>query len=325
MPLFVAALLSTPVEWRAPSECPTPESARRQLETELEGTAGVERVGVDIEAVGDRFEMTVEVAAQGEPVIRTISLESCSQAVDAAAVVVSLTASVAGEGPEPEPEPVPVPEPALVPVLEAEPLPESEPAPPVETPPSELWVEPSREPPPDRAEPTVPWALEASGGLVVRGLPGVGALVRGGVGFVEETWLVRVSAERWTRRTESVPAPPDAALRASLTSARLEAGGRIPAGPVSIPLTGFVGGGVVVARGVEIPRPRTDVSAVALVGLRAAVVFRVSRRVAVSLGAEGAWVFPRRQFALDGGVTLGSTGGFAGLFTAGVVFGPGAQ
>lgn len=322
MSLLIAVLLSIPIEWQAPPGCPSPDEARSQLGAEADANEGIEHVAVTIVATEGGFEMRVEVGGSGDPVTRTIPLESCAQAVDAAAIVVSLATS-----PEPSvlPEPEPEPEPAILP--EPPRLPDPEP-PQIQ----DLRAQPPQGPSPlveaepdDPPEPRLPWVVEGAAGLRVRGLPSIGAFVRAGGGLTGRLWLARISVEHWIRNDESVPAPPDAALRTSMTSARLEGGVRIPAGPVSVPITGFVGAGLLVARGIDVPQPTTALEGIALGGLRAGLVLPVAERAAITLGAEAAFVFPRQSFSLDDGVALGTVGGFAGLFTAGFAFGPGAR
>lgn len=321
------AIALAAVLWTAPAECPSAEEARAQLQDAL-SEAPDASVEVDISPAEPGYVMRVEVIRAGMTLVRSVPLESCAQAIDAAAVVVALAVDAMPQPEEPEPEPV-VPEPV---VPEPEPVvpepevaaPRDAPEPPRGQPADVLTTDPPPEPTP-QPQARVPWRIGVAGGLGVAAVGDLGAQARADVGFTFDRWVIDLSVDHWIRRTERAPAPPDAGVRLSLSTARIGAGFRPSAGRVSFPLTGFVGGGVIRGAGVDVPGARTTFSGLALLGLSAAARISIADRWAVFAQAEGFFSAPGRAFALDDGVFIRRIGGFGGLFLVGITFGPGAR
>lgn len=319
---MLAVVLASIVRWAAPDGCPSAEEAVPVVDAALDGAQDVD-VAVNVAAEGNAYVVHVEVRRAEATIERSVPLEACEQSVDAAAVVVALAVDTLPEpslvpapdpGPEPEPEP---PAPTVVPEPEPEPTPEPRP--------TEAPTPSGPAAPPDEERPArLPWRVGVASGLGLRAIGALGAQARGEFGITFDRWLVEFTVDHWIRRTERVPAPPDAGARISLTTARIAGGYRPSVGRVSFPLMGFVGGGVLRGVGVDVADARSTLTGVAVLGVAAGTRVSLAPRWALLLQAEALLSTPSRRFALSDGVFIDEAGGFGGLFMVGVSFGPGA-
>ena len=319
----LAGLISAPaaLEWSAPEECPGVEEARSLVEAELQSVDPQRRENLraqgTVRAEPPGYVVDVVIDGPDGHIERSVSIEDCSAAAEAFALVVAIAVDPTHEE-EPEEEDdtadVPPPPPEAV-------EPEAQPqAQVIEPPPPEVRVVEPRPPPAPKRNFVPRGAIAVGGGVGVGLLPAVGGRVGGEAALVWTRARLGLGVEHWIRRQTDLATPAGSSVRLSIISVRLRGGPILRVRKVEFPLLAAAGVGAVVGSGVGVPSGQTRAVLWADVGASAGVQWFFRPWVGVGAQADLVVALVRHEFVFGDSLVVARNDLVGGVFRAGFEF-----
>lgn len=296
-PFWVAAALGLvgsppPIQWEAPSQCPSSQVARAQLLDLLGDDPG--DVRVDVRISGNEGAWIAEVSlidhATGFATRRTLRHGDCVTLTEAAVLVVAVgidpidvadrMAVAAPQAQAHSPEPGP----SLIPA--APELPDTDPL--DEVPPTDEETERRRSPPASRPRAPVPprldHAIGVAAGVVHGPVPAISGLISVRYSLGREWWQVDAGLSYATPRSQRYEDGQGGGFQSIAFDVR--ACVTPHTGRLRVPLCAGPTGGMLIARGIDVPNPRRPLHGFAQLGVGGGVQVAVHGRVAITVHGE---------------------------------------
>lgn len=325
-PIHASPPVSEPVrlEWSAPAACPAQAQVQETLQRRWNADPGFDpsarvEVQLRVEAAGAGLAANLHVAAPSGVAQRRLTATKCETIVEAAALIVAMTAGAMVE-------PAPASGADLPPPPPSE---ETAPAPPTAPPQaSESPTDPSgatdsrssarTEPSAKKEAPQRPLGgqVQASGGLGVGGITTVAGSVGGGAGLTLGRWQLDAVGRFWFVQRLPVPDQEQFGARVRLWTLGPRVGPVLRWSNFESPLQLGLDAGLAHAEGYGVATPRSSARPWLSVGLFPAILWRATSRLSLGIAAELSAVLLRPRFTIADVGRLPSANGARGGLSA---------
>ncbi len=323
---------SVELDWVAPGACPARARVLETMRARLGDDPAVDpempiRAWVRVQPSVRGLDAQLRVTTPGGLTERSLSADDCETIVDAAVLIVAMSAVAMAEVPSVAEDPGPpssVDETALGPAALTSAEPAEAPLEPAEArrEPADVAREaPGSENPVERAPKTAPprsfgGQVRAGGGVGLGGITAVAGNLSAGGGVSWSRWQFDAVGRLWFSQRLALPQQEDLGADVRLWSLGPRGGPVLRWRRFEFPVQLGLDVGRARARGYGLSTPRTAARTWLSVGVFPAAVWSVTRHLGLGLGAEMSAVLLRPRFAISDAGLLPRVGGLLGGFSA---------